>query len=69
MSFGQHDHFDQYLGDGVYARFDGYHIWLSTERDGGTHEVALEPEVFANLTQYEARLREMLAARKRGGAS
>ena len=47
---------DRYLGDGVYASFDGYYIWLRT----GSHldadadnRVALEPSVFAALVKYE----------------
>ena len=49
----------EYLGDGVYATFDDYQIWLSTERDGGVqHTIALEPEVFAALQEYARRLRE-----------
>ena len=44
---------DRYLGDGVYASFDGYQIWLSTVReDGITHRIALEPEVYDALHQY-----------------
>ena len=35
---------DAYLGDGVYASFDGYQIWLKTERETGWHAVALEPQ-------------------------
>jgi hypothetical protein len=46
-----------YLGDGVYASFDGYQIWLAVNH----HEnnvVALEPEVFANLCKYVEMLKE-----------
>jgi len=46
-----------YLGDGVYASFDGYQIWLAVNH----HEnnvVALEPSVFANLCEYVKRLKE-----------
>jgi hypothetical protein len=32
-----------YLGDGVYARFDGDHIWLTTENSiAVTNTIALE---------------------------
>ena len=41
--------FDAYLGDGVYASFDGTHIWLN-------ETVALAPHVFDNLVDYEKRL-------------
>jgi hypothetical protein len=41
--------FDAYLGDGVYASFDGTYIWLN-------ETVALAPRVFDNLVDYEKRL-------------
>lgn len=41
-----------YLGDGVYASFDGYQIWLRTPRETGVHEIALEPAVFRALQSY-----------------
>ena len=40
-----------YLGDGVYASFDGYQIWLAAN----SHEnlvIALEPAVMEALFQY-----------------
>jgi hypothetical protein len=40
-----------YLGDGVYARFDGYQIWLAANN----HEnevIALEPRGFQALVNY-----------------
>jgi hypothetical protein len=48
----------EYLGDGVYAEFDGYQIWLYTH-DGISRlcEIALEPGVFARLLTYAERLR------------
>jgi hypothetical protein len=51
------DEHNTYLGDGVYASFDGYSIWLAVNH----HEnnvVALEPEVFANLCKYVEMLKE-----------
>lgn len=51
-----------YLGDAVYASFDGYHIWLTTG-DGNDQRIALEPSVFRRLVNYEDRLRHMFAAR------
>ena len=43
----------QYLGDGVYAEFDGYQIWLLTS-DGYsiTNRIALEPSVFHALVRF-----------------
>lgn len=48
-----------YLGDGVYASFDGYSVWLAVNH----HEnnvVALEPGVLAHLVQYVEELKENL---------
>ena len=41
-----------YLGDGLYASFDGWMITLSAPREHGEHYIALEPEVFEALLQY-----------------
>lgn len=51
------DRFSDYIGDGVYAEFDGYHIWLWADRDGQRHRIALEPAVLAALNRYAERLR------------
>lgn len=48
-----------YLGDGVYAEFDGFAVWLSTSRVGGEHRIALEPLVYDALVAYVKRLDEM----------
>lgn len=45
--------FKEYLGDGVYAEFDGYQVWLSTQEG---HHIALEPSVFDRLCEYVERL-------------
>jgi len=54
---------DEYLGDGVYASFDGYQIWLKTERETGWHEIALEPPVFERLLEYRQNLARTQDAR------
>jgi len=41
-----------YLGDGVYATFDGYQVWLTTERENGEHKIAIDPYVMACLEEY-----------------
>lgn len=49
------DQHNEYIGDGVYASFDGYHIWLAANH----HEnkvVALEPAVLKRLIEYADRL-------------
>ena len=45
-----------YLGDGLYASFDGDQVILRAPRDGGDHIVALEPEVVAALVTFLADL-------------
>ena len=47
-----------YIGDGVYAGFDGYQFWLRTERESGWHEIALEPGVVAAFLDYRKRVYE-----------
>ena len=47
---------DRYLGDGVYASFDGYCIVLDL-RQQNTSRIALEPTVFTALLQYAEDLR------------
>lgn len=42
---------DIYLGDGVYASFDGYHIWLAVN-DSDYKVIALEPAVMDRLIEY-----------------
>lgn len=41
-----------YLGDGLYAHFDGYQIVLRAPRENGDHTVCLEPMVFNMLVAY-----------------
>lgn len=42
---------ETYLGDAVYASYDGYHIWLRTG-DGNNQRIALDPDVLAALFRY-----------------
>lgn len=37
-----------YMGDGVYVDYDGYHIILTTEGN----KIFLDPTVFASLIEY-----------------
>jgi len=51
---------DCYLGDGVYASFDGYHLWLDLRaqaEDGHVCRIALEPAVLRALDDYRAKVR------------
>ena len=59
-----------YLGDGVYAGWDGYHVilWLLEASYLGPHTIALEPLTLAALKLYveeylPARIREAEAER------
>jgi hypothetical protein len=51
---------DAYLGDGVYASFDGYQIWLAVNHHSNK-VVALEPDVFASLIEYREKVIRALA--------
>jgi hypothetical protein len=55
---------EEYLGDGLYAAWDGYQIWLcaNDKCSGNTSDVvALEPEVLGAFDRYVDRLDEVLA--------
>jgi len=53
----------EYLGDSVYAEWDGLGVILTTENGmGPSNRIVLEPEVLAELDSYLARLRQRLAA-------
>jgi hypothetical protein len=43
----------RYLGDGVYATFDGYHIWLRAQGTDHQNAIALHPGVFDALLEYQ----------------
>lgn len=48
---------DKYLGDGVYASFDGYQIWLAVN-DHTNKVVALDPNVSDALVNYISELKK-----------
>jgi hypothetical protein len=43
---------ETYLGDGLYASFDGWQVILRAPRENGDHVVALEPGVMTALHHY-----------------
>jgi hypothetical protein len=47
----------RYLGDSVYASFDGYHVWLHLNRHDAPPLIALELSVIRALLDYS---KEML---------
>lgn len=54
----------QYLGDSVYADFDGYGIVLTTENgypDDPRNRIVLEPEVLVAFERYVASLKALAA--------
>lgn len=46
----------EYLGDGVYAGYDGWHIWLMLGDHRSDPLIALEPAVMKALNDYAARV-------------
>ena len=48
-----------YLGDGLYASFDGYHIWLRLQTG---EAIALDPDAFNALIAYRAHLKAIYVA-------
>jgi hypothetical protein len=48
---------ETYLGDAVYASFDGYHIVLRTG-DGNNQTIYLDPSVYEALVRYAKNLME-----------
>jgi hypothetical protein len=47
---------EKYLGDGLYASFDGFMITLRAPREHGDDFVMLEPSVFAALVEFQKRV-------------
>lgn len=48
---------EEYLGDGVYASFDGFQVWLRVPKsDGSEAFIALEPSVLNQLHAFERRI-------------
>jgi len=44
----------QYIGDGVYADFDGFNVILTTENGiETTNRIVLEPEILSSFKRWE----------------
>jgi len=43
---------ETYLGDGLYASFDGFMFVLRAPREGGNHWVGLEPAVMKAFDEF-----------------
>jgi hypothetical protein len=51
----------RFLGDGVYALFDGYHIVLRIgSHDNDASSIHLEPEVLVALNQFNRDIHEQV---------
>ncbi len=50
---------EDYIGDGVYVTFDGYHIWLDLRGQDSTTRIALEPAVLDALNRFRDRINAM----------
>lgn len=49
----------EHLGDGVYAIFDGFGIWLhANHHENPTDRVYLEPSVLDSLNRFDKQVRE-----------
>ncbi len=44
----------EYIGDGVYVSMSYGDVTLETDRDGITHWIVLEPQVYEALLEYVA---------------
>jgi|KBSMisStandDraft_5_1062788.scaffolds.fasta_scaffold97988_7 hypothetical protein len=43
---------ETYLGDGLYASWDGFSVWLRAPRPDRDDHVCLEPQVLQALAQF-----------------
>ena len=43
---------EEYLGDGLYASFDGFTVWLRAPRSPEDHYVGLEPLVLSEFLRF-----------------
>ena len=58
----------EYLGDGLYAAFDGYQIELRAPRENGDHVVYLEWPVYRELVRFAESVRCFQQQAPRGGS-
>jgi hypothetical protein len=55
---------DTYLGDGVYASYDGYHIFLDLRAQDSTTRIGLEPQVLDALDHFRLQINRAEKRRK-----
>jgi len=54
---------EEYLGDGLYASFDGFMFKLRAPRPDGDHAVFLEPNILESFNDYVRRTKEKINER------
>ena len=59
------DDTSKYLGDGVYARFDGYQVWLAVN-DHTNDVVAIDPYVMEALIRYANQFMKLVKEKNDG---
>jgi len=48
---------EDYIGDGVYVKYDGFGIWLSAnDNERPTDKIYIEPDVMAGLVGFVERI-------------
>jgi len=57
---------ETYLGDGLYASFDGWYFCLRAPREEGDHMVFLEPRVLQEFMAYVMERQRMAADVEKG---
>lgn len=57
----------RYLGDSVYASFDGWNICLHLDRHDQLQCIALEPEVLKALNEYNEEIHALIDKEKNDG--
>ncbi len=63
------EYMERYIGDGVYASCDGYHIILDLRAQDSTTRIALEPSVLRELFRYRDDLRAKAHREAREGSA
>lgn len=49
---------ETYLGDGLYASYDGYYVRLRAPRLEGDHYISLEPDTYEALLAFVKKVRD-----------
>ena len=58
MKLGDPNNIKEYLGDSVYAEFDGFELALYLDNGYGPHDIIfLEPQVFDALLNYAQKIK------------